>query len=158
MDHFKEIFEPALYQEISEADLVEFDQDNILLSEGIYIKQIPLLLEGQIRVRKTDENGREILLYHIAPGESCILSITSSLNEKKSKAEALADVRSKVILVGSDKVRHWMDVYPTWRKFVMKLYLSSCLHWSIRSLSGVWTSGCWKTSGLKRHRPEIHSW
>lgn len=122
MDHFKGIFEPALYEEIMGADLVEFDQNNVLLSEGAYIKQIPLLVEGQIRVRKTDDYGKEILLYHVAPGESCILSITSSLNEKKSKAEALAEVPSKVILVSSEKVRRWMDIYPSWRKFVMKLY------------------------------------
>ena len=122
MDHFKEIFEAELYDEIMAAETVAFDQNIVLLSEGAYIKQIPLLLEGQIRVRKTDDNGKEILLYHISPGESCILSITSSLNEKTSKAEALAEVPSRVILVSSEKVRYWMDHYPSWRKFVIKLY------------------------------------
>jgi CRP/FNR family transcriptional regulator len=101
---------------------VEIEENSQLLAEGAYIKQIPLVIEGNIKVRKSDDNGKELLLYHILPGESCILSITSSLNDKKSNAEAIAYLPTKVILVSSSVLRRWMDIYPGWRKYVMQLY------------------------------------
>ena len=93
-----------------------------LLSEGEYIREIPLVLEGSVRVRKTDETGKEIILYRINPGESCILSITGCLNEKQSKAEAIVEGPSRMIIVSAEQVRDWMERYRTWRKYVQKLY------------------------------------
>jgi CRP/FNR family transcriptional regulator len=122
MDWLKETFEPELLSELKKNRVVEVNADTILLSEGEYIKEIPLLLEGSVRVRKMDESGREIILYHIHPGESCILSITGCLNEKQSRAEAIVEGPSSMILVSAMQVRDWMENYRSWRKFVQKLY------------------------------------
>lgn len=121
---FRMHFEPGLIEEIVQCNIVETATETTLLNEGDFIREIPLLVEGTIKVRKTDESGREILLYHIHPGESCILSITASLNERSSTAEAITETPSKIILVSASKVRTWMDRYKTWRTFVMRLYYS----------------------------------
>jgi CRP/FNR family transcriptional regulator len=122
MDWLKETFEPALLEELRKDPVAELGPDSILLSEGEYIKEIPLMLAGSVRVRKTDETGREIILYHITAGESCILSITGCLNEKQSRAEAIVEGPSSMILVSAEQVRDWMERYRTWRKYVQKLY------------------------------------
>jgi CRP/FNR family transcriptional regulator len=122
MDWLKETFEPALLEELRKDPVAELGPDSILLSEGEYIKEIPLMLAGSVRVRKTDETGREIILYHITAGESCILSITGCLNEKQSRAEAIVEGPSSMILVSAEQVRNWMERYRTWRKYVQKLY------------------------------------
>ncbi len=72
------------------------------------------MLEGSVKLRKLDATGREIIFYHIQPGESCILSITSCLNGKESQAEAIIEKKARLIVVEADRVRLWMDRYPTW--------------------------------------------
>ncbi|MGC9344461.1 MAG: hypothetical protein ACP5E3_17280, partial [Bacteroidales bacterium] len=69
--------------------VLELDVETIILKEHSYIKEIPLVLEGSVKVFKVDETGKEIILYHILPGESCVLSITSCLNDRESKAQAI---------------------------------------------------------------------
>lgn len=118
----KDLFEPELTNELSHLPILEIETNEFILKEGSFINEIPILIEGSIKVRKTDESGREIVLYHIYPGESCILSITSCLNEKLSNAEALTVKKSKLIVVNAEQVRAWMDKYKSWRQFVMKLY------------------------------------
>ncbi len=118
----KYAFEKELMDEISQSDILELKRGTVILREHQFIKNIPLVLEGSIKLRKTDENGREIVFYHIAPGESCILSITSCLNEKKSQAEAIAESTTRLIGVDAERVRDWMNRFPGWRKFVISLY------------------------------------
>ena len=77
MNLLKLNLEPELYKAIMDSEMVEIEPNQVILKEGAYIKDIPILIEGSIKVRKTDESGKEIVLYHIQPGESCILSITS---------------------------------------------------------------------------------
>ena len=100
----------------------EFEAGTTLLREHEYVKAIPFVLEGSIKLRKVDPTGREIVFYHIEPGESCILSITSCLNNKESQAEAVIEKKTRMLIANADNVRTWMDTYPSWRKFVMKLY------------------------------------
>ena len=116
------LFEKELQEEIDRAEILEIEPGTIILKEHEFIKVVPLVLEGSIRLRKMDPTGREIIFYHIEPGESCILSITSCLNEKESKAEAIIETRTRLIPVQAERVRQWMDKYPTWRKFVVRLY------------------------------------
>lgn len=122
VDWLKETFEPELLEELRNNPVADIGPESILLSEGEYIREIPLVLEGSVRVRKTDETGKEIILYRINPGESCILSITGCLNEKQSKAEAIVEGPSRMIIVSAEQVRDWMERYRTWRKYVQKLY------------------------------------
>jgi CRP/FNR family transcriptional regulator len=115
-------FEKELLDKIGHLEVIEIDPGEIILKEREFIKVIPLVLEGSIKLRKLDLTGREIIFYHIEPGESCILSITSCLNEKESQAEAIVQKRTRMIVVEAGEVRAWMNQFPSWRKFVVKLY------------------------------------
>ena len=115
-------FEKELLDRIRELEVLEIEPGTCILKEHEFIKVIPLVLEGSIKLRKLDPTGREIIFYHIVPGESCILSITSCLNEKESKAEAIIEKKTRLIAISAKEVRAWMDLFPSWRKFVVKLY------------------------------------
>lgn len=115
-------FEKEILDELENADVLELSAGTVILKEHQFIKVIPLVLEGSIKLRKLDQNGREIVFYHIEPGESCILSITSCLNEKESQAEAIIEKRTRLLAVEASKIRSWMERSPTWRSFVFKLY------------------------------------
>ena len=120
--HLKELFELELFQELSELEAVSFLANSTLLKSGSYIKVIPIVLKGRIKVIRKDDSEKEILLYHIEPNESCILSITSSINNKKSRVDAVTETDSEIIIVPAPKVKEWMEKYPGWRKFLMQLY------------------------------------
>lgn len=122
MDLIKSEFEPDLLREIEQCETALIQSGTVLQSEGSYIRLVPLVPEGSVRVRKTDESGREIVLSHIQPGESCILSITGCMNMKASKVEAVTEAESKFILLSAGNIRKCSDRYKSWRTFVQKLY------------------------------------
>lgn len=115
-------FEQELLDELAELPITELEPNSIVLLEKAYIKKIPILLDGIIKVRKKDEVGKEIILYKIEPGGSCILSLTSLLNNKYCNAEAFVETKSKVIYVSAEQVKHWVKKYDSWRQYVFKLY------------------------------------
>ena len=114
--------ERELLDRIEQLEVIEIDPGEVILKEREFIKVVPLVLEGSIKLRKLDPTGREIIFYHIEPGESCILSITSCLHEKESHAEAIIERRTRMIVVEARDVRSWMNQFPSWRKFIVKLY------------------------------------
>lgn len=115
-------FERELLDELGDLEIIEIKQGTVILKEREYIKVIPLVLEGSIKLRKLDLTGREIIFYHIEPGESCILSINSCLSNKESQAEAIIEKNTRLIAVEADRVRSWMDRYSSWRRFVVNLH------------------------------------
>lgn len=121
---FQGVFEPELTEAIKNMSINRITAETTILKDEAYIQEIPLLLDGRIKVRKMDESGKEIVLYYIEPGESCILSITSCLNNKPSHAEAITQVPSEIIAIPANTVKEWMDLYKSWRSFVMNLYYS----------------------------------
>lgn len=116
--------EQNLVELIESKPFKDIPSDTVILEEQVYIREVPVVLEGRIKVRKIDESGREIILYHINPGESCILSITSCINNKPSNAEAITETETRIITIPAKEVADWMDEYKSWRAFVMKLYYS----------------------------------
>ncbi|MDO9137700.1 MAG: Crp/Fnr family transcriptional regulator [Lutibacter sp.] len=115
-------FEKELEEEIALLPIIELKANSVVLIENAYVKNIPILLEGSIKVRKTDESGKEIILYQIYPGESCILSIISCLNDKQCNAEAYVEKTSKLIMVPASKVKLWMEKYSSWKQYVFNHY------------------------------------
>ncbi len=105
-----------------ESKLMEL-QDNVkILSIGDYVKIVPLVIEGRVKVMRNDESGKEILLYYINPGESCALSIAAGLNNQKSAAYAVTNNNTKLLAIPVDKLETMIKVYPYLNKFVLKLF------------------------------------
>lgn len=93
-----------------------------LLRENSYVHAIPILNSGLLGVYRTDQDGREILLYYIKPGESCIMSFLSGIHNDTSKVKAIAEEDSELILIPVDKVGAWVKKYPEWTDYIFKLY------------------------------------
>lgn len=87
-----------------------------------YIKSIPIVLSGCLRVIKTDEEGKEILLYYIKPGESCIMSFLAGIHNDTSKIKAIAEEDAEVLLIPVDKAKEWVKEFPEWTDFIFNLY------------------------------------
>src|ERR1019366_9440135 len=79
-----------------------FKEGNVVLNENAYIKAIPIVTKGSIRVMQTDEEGREILLYYIKPGESCIMSFLGGIHHDTSKVKAIAEEETEILFLPID--------------------------------------------------------
>lgn len=99
-----------------------FKEGDVILNENAYIKSIPIVISGNIKVTKTDEEGREILLYYIQPGESCIMSFLGGLHNDTSKLKAVAEENSDVLFIPISKVGEFIKEYPEWLDYIFQMY------------------------------------
>lgn len=99
-----------------------FSEGEVILSENAYIKAIPIVTSGSIRVMRTDEDGREILLYYIRVGESCIMSFLGGIHNDTSKVKAIAEEESEVLFIPIDKISSLIKEYPEWLDYIFRLY------------------------------------
>jgi len=93
-----------------------------ILGENAYIKAIPIIISGSVRVMRTDEEGRELLLYYIKEGESCIMSFLGGMHHETSKVKAIAEEETEVLFIPVDKVGSLIREYPEWLDYIFRLY------------------------------------
>lgn len=82
---------------------------------------LPLMLSGTARVYDIGERRREITLYRIEPGESCILTAACILSEQPFPAYAQAETDIEAIGILDVELRPWVHRHEAWRTFVFKL-------------------------------------
>lgn len=122
-----EIFPDLNRQEILETlqksgNIIKFEDEKTILNTGDEVKKIPLVLKGSIKVLQEDISGKEILLYYIKSGESCIMSILASKKNQKSSIRAIVSGDSELLLFDSNFVNIWSNKYRNWNEFVFNLY------------------------------------
>jgi CRP/FNR family transcriptional regulator len=100
---------------------VEIGKGTTILQEGQYVKVIPIVLEGLIRVF-TQVEDRELLLYYIRPSESCVMSFSAIINNDKSKIFAMTEADSSLLLLPSEKMGPWTRLYPRLNNIFFQQY------------------------------------
>ncbi len=119
------ILEPALIEEIEAvATLKTFQTGDIIIDIGQYIRSMPLLLTGAIKIMREDEKEGELLLYYLAKGETCTMSIACCLGNKKSEIRAQAEMETVVAMIPNQYLNEWLVKYSSWRTFILNSYSS----------------------------------
>ena len=114
---------PEIKEKLSSYGIAKtFSEGDIILNENAYINAIPIVTKGSIRVLRTDEDGREILLYYIKAGESCIMSFLGGLHHDTSKVKAIAEEETEILFIPVDKVSLLIKEYPEWLDYIFRLY------------------------------------
>ncbi len=117
------IFEEALLDEIAKVAIYkEFKADDYLIEIGDYIKTMPLLLTGAIKILREDENGDELLLYFLERGDTCAMTLTCCMGQSKSRIRAIAETDGAMLMIPVEKMEEWLTKYKTWRNFVFDSY------------------------------------
>lgn len=117
------VFEDQLIDEIvSVAHLVEFKEGDILIDFGDYIKKMPLLIEGAIKILREDFDEGEMLLYFIEKGDTCAMTMACCIGEAKSEIRAVAETDGKIIMIPVTKMEEWLGKYKSWRNYVFNNY------------------------------------
>lgn len=114
---------PELKEKLQEYCIVkEYASGDIILNENANIRAIPMVAKGSIRVLRTDEDGREILLYYIKAGESCIMSFLGGIHHETSKVRAEVEEDAEIYFLPIDKVTQFIREYPQWLDYIFRQY------------------------------------
>lgn len=120
---FPQIAEAALQQSILDHGRVyTFQEGEVIMDIGQYVKIVPLVLKGLIKVSREDEEGRELFLYYLHPGDSCTMSFTCCMMNKKSEIRTVAEEKTILLGVPIRFMDEWMTKYQSWKNFVMQSY------------------------------------
>jgi len=124
---FEEIFKLLAQSEyvkryIRESRPLELHEDEQLLNIGSPITVVPFVMDGSVRVMREDEEGHELYLYHIQPGESCAMTLNSTLSREYSRVKAVTLEKTRLVAVPVRIIREWYGSDPVFRTFVLKTY------------------------------------
>lgn len=127
MDIHTDALDPALGAALKKrllevGTIKHFERGDVLLEENAYIRSLPLVISGSIRVMRTDEDGREILLYYIQAGESCIMSFLGGLHRDQSRVRAVVDDNAEVLIVPAEEISRLVREQPEWLDYIFRLY------------------------------------
>ncbi len=100
----------------------EYQPGEVILREDANIRAIPMVAKGSIRVLRTDDDGREILLYYIKAGESCIMSFLGGIHHETSKVRAEVEEEAEIYFLPIDRVNEFIREYPQWLDYIFKQY------------------------------------
>lgn len=122
-DNFIEFKNPELISKLDDSGILkQFHEGEVIVKENAYSNSIPIIKSGTIRVLRTDEDGREILLYYIQAGESCIMSFLGAIHQDTSKIKAIAEEDTSILFVPIEKVTALIKEYPEWLNYIFRLY------------------------------------
>ncbi|RIV46436.1 Crp/Fnr family transcriptional regulator [Flagellimonas pelagia] len=120
---FSNYFEQPLIDEILEVGkLMEVPAGETIMDIGQYIRSIPLLLSGAIKVLREDEEGDELLLYYLEQGETCSVTMACCMGHTKSEIRAITETDTRIIMIPVQKMEEWMSKYQGWRNYVFDSY------------------------------------
>lgn len=116
-------FEPALIKEMQEFGEVKvFKEGDVIMDYGKYIRMMPLILTGTIKVLRMDETGKEILLYYLSSNESCSMAYSCCMEARKSEVKAIAEEEVELIAIPHTKLDEWLCKYPSWKNYIMRSF------------------------------------
>ena len=124
--NWKEIFpqfEPELIELIEKESVQKrFHAGEVIMRTGQYIKSTALVLEGQIKIYRENQDGGEFLMYYLGPGQACAVSMICALQSETSEITAIAEEDTEVLLIPVQLMDDLMNKYKSWYQFVIQTY------------------------------------
>ncbi len=113
---------PQLNDEINRyARVKNVERDATLITPGDKILFVPIVQQGVLRIVRQNEEGKEVFLYHLYPGQTCAMAINCCQGNKKSVIKAIAEEDTEVLQIPVNMVDEWFK-YPEWKTFVNSTY------------------------------------
>lgn len=115
--------EPAIRDTLqTRARIIAAQAGTVLFGPGKPAENLLLLLDGVVRVSQTSESGREIVLYRVHAGESCVLTTACLLAHEDYAAEGMAETDVSAAALPRGVFDDLVAQSPTFRHFVFSAY------------------------------------
>ena len=95
----------------SMADIITVPAHVEILKEGEYVRVVPIVLEGLVKVFTRYED-KELLLYYIKPSESCVMSFSAGLQHGQSRVFAVTEEECTILLLPAQNLSQWVAEFP----------------------------------------------
>ncbi|MBY0067762.1 Crp/Fnr family transcriptional regulator [Empedobacter falsenii] len=116
-------FEDELLNEIDKlGSLIDFKANDVMIDLNQFIKGMPILLSGAIKIMREDFDEGELLLYFLEKGDTCAMTMACCLGDKQSKIRAVAETDGELVMIPIVKMDEWLAKYPSWRRFIFDSY------------------------------------
>ena len=116
-------FETDLINEINlYGEVMYFKEGEIIMDYGKYIRMMPMIIKGTIKVLRMDENANEILLYYLSNNETCSMAYSCCIEAKKSEVKAVAEEDVELMAIPHNKLDEWLCKYPSWKNYIMRSF------------------------------------
>ncbi len=99
-----------------------FESGKTLMEPGQFVKAVPLVLEGSIKIMRMDEEGKELFLYYLQPGETCALSLTCCSASRPSEIKAVIEEKATLLFIPIQIHEQLTDAFKQWKDFVSTTY------------------------------------
>ncbi len=120
--HFSVFQQGELVEEIASKGIYMYvPSDQYILEVGSFIKVIPLVIKGSVKVVRQEKSG-EIFLYYIRPGQSCAMTLSSCMKREKSRIKAIVQEDTELVALPAEDVYYMIRKYPAWQNFVVETY------------------------------------
>lgn len=115
-------FSQELLQVIAaDGNLMDVPAGMEILKEGQYVRMIPIVLQGLVKVFTRVEE-KELLLYYIGSTQSCIMSFSAGLSQSPSRIYAISEEPSMLLLLPSEKINKWIREFPALNDLFFRQY------------------------------------
>ena len=104
--------------------MIDVPAGQIIVNSGDKMEYVPFVLDGSVRVYVENEDvSKELLLYYVDSGQTCMMSMIAGFTNKISKVSAETESDSSLMLVPADKIRKWQIEYEEWNNLILELFL-----------------------------------
>ena len=107
---------------LTNATGMQLPEGTVVFNESQPCQGFPLLLSGSIRVIKGSGNGRELQLYRVMPGESCILTSSCLLGHTRYQARGIAEQDLQVVVLPASVFHSLLSASAEFRSYVFQLF------------------------------------
>ncbi len=94
----------------------------VVFDENQPCQGFPLILSGSLRVIKASPSGRELQLYRVIPGESCILTSSCLLGNSRYQARGITEQALEMVLLPAPAFHLLLGKYDVFREYVFHLF------------------------------------
>ena len=107
---------------LTQSQHISLPAERFIALEGDVCNHLPLVISGSVRVYKIGESGREITLYHLDRGDSCIMTASSIISQKVFPAFAVTETEVEAITIPANSLKQWVEQNPVWQEYIFGLF------------------------------------
>jgi len=100
-----------------------FSSGDLIAEPGMPVDFVPLILKGNLRVMRRDEDhDRELFLYFLTAGSTCSSTINCCMTGKKVTVEVVVEEETEMVCIPNASASAWIKTHPEWLEFVLRSY------------------------------------
>lgn len=118
----KHFSKPLLNELMNSGIVKEYEEGDVIIQEDKFPKAVPIILEGTVKVIRSEEDGHDILLYYLKPGDSCVMSLLGALHNDTYKVRGEVEEKAKILFIPVENISKFNREFPEWMEYILSIF------------------------------------